>query len=497
MPPTGSSATSAGSTARHAFSDAVPSVSAGNSFRASAPARRAANASLGVATPGRQAMPAAFAASITRASVCGVTTILPPAWRSRPTSAGSITVPAPTSASSPNRSANTWILTNGSGELRGTSRIRKPASTSAGPIATASVGRKPRRTATSGSSATARVSRSCIVRLRDQPRARGDGIQAVRRRLRIADRGAHACVLQSSGVERGESAAAQDHDLARAGREGGRDDLGADQDAAKIAAEPRGLHLRRQPERPGAEQVMEQPAGGGLGRGPGAAEAAVEGGGIVTCGRHQAAENAVAYQQLVHLARHVGGEPRDSPPFAPSPLAVSAGQHVAQFPVATGGSEVAQDLRFLAPHHVGKVVRTARPDDARNEMYAPAAIGADGQESCRQFAKARRTGHVGDLAPALPAAHHARGHDGQRRLDREPVADGPLQDAGEIPAGNLEDPGVARPLLEDAGPPDAIGAKARRAPVDDDQRGRLVPHAIVPTVMPNHVAQGWAARQSL
>ena len=55
MPPTGSSGTSAGSTARQAFNAAGPSVSAGNSLSASAPARSAANASLGVATPGTQA----------------------------------------------------------------------------------------------------------------------------------------------------------------------------------------------------------------------------------------------------------------------------------------------------------------------------------------------------------------------------------------------------------------------------------------------------------
>ena len=76
-----------------------PRVSAGNSFRASAPARRAANASLGVATPGRQAMPAALAAVITRGSVCGMTTSRPPASCSSATSPGSITVPAPTSTS--------------------------------------------------------------------------------------------------------------------------------------------------------------------------------------------------------------------------------------------------------------------------------------------------------------------------------------------------------------------------------------------------------------
>ena len=83
MPPTGKTAIPAGSMARHALREAVgPSVSAGNSLSPSAPARSAANASLGVATPGRQAMsPAALAALITSGSVCGITTSRPPASR--------------------------------------------------------------------------------------------------------------------------------------------------------------------------------------------------------------------------------------------------------------------------------------------------------------------------------------------------------------------------------------------------------------------------------
>src|SRR5450830_1964916 len=73
MRPTGTSITLAGITARQALTTAGPSCSAGNILRMSAPAARAANASVTVATPGALARPAAVAARITSGSLCGMT----------------------------------------------------------------------------------------------------------------------------------------------------------------------------------------------------------------------------------------------------------------------------------------------------------------------------------------------------------------------------------------------------------------------------------------
>ncbi len=54
MPPTGNTSADFGSTARHAFNTGGGSPSAGNIFRPSAPASSDANASVGVATPGKR-----------------------------------------------------------------------------------------------------------------------------------------------------------------------------------------------------------------------------------------------------------------------------------------------------------------------------------------------------------------------------------------------------------------------------------------------------------
>src|SRR5215204_411626 len=95
MPPTGSSSVSFGTTARQAFTTIGGRFSAGNILSPAAPHFSAAKASVGVATPGVQASPAATARAITAASPCGMTTSRPPASRTRSTSAGSSTVPAP------------------------------------------------------------------------------------------------------------------------------------------------------------------------------------------------------------------------------------------------------------------------------------------------------------------------------------------------------------------------------------------------------------------
>jgi hypothetical protein len=72
-------------------------------------------------------MPAATVASITGVYVLGETTRRPPTARTRSTSAGSSTVPAPISARSPSAPASRPMLSNGSGELSGTSMMRMPS----------------------------------------------------------------------------------------------------------------------------------------------------------------------------------------------------------------------------------------------------------------------------------------------------------------------------------------------------------------------------------
>ena len=149
-PPTTSSGTSLGSTARCPFTTAGEAPSAGNSFSPVAPARSASNASEGVKKPGRETRPAAAVASMTGGKVLGETMTRPPTSRALATSSAVSTVPAPIKALSPKRRARRSMLAKGSGELSGTSMIRMPASKIASPIASTSSGVTPRMIATSG-----------------------------------------------------------------------------------------------------------------------------------------------------------------------------------------------------------------------------------------------------------------------------------------------------------------------------------------------------------
>ena len=124
----------------------------GNILRPSAPAASAANASVGVATPGTQTLPCRFAARITAVSPCGITMSWPPAARDlvRPPRPRS---PCPRRRDIARRTSRRAraIESNGRGELSGTSRMRKPLATSAAPTAGISSGVMPRSTAMSGS----------------------------------------------------------------------------------------------------------------------------------------------------------------------------------------------------------------------------------------------------------------------------------------------------------------------------------------------------------
>ena len=132
---------SAGKTARHAFTAAGGNISAGKSFKPSAPAASAAKPSVGVATPGRHQAPAAFAARITLASECGITTRRPPASGRLPRGFGRHHGAGADQRPVAEALGEGSIERNGSGELSGTSMMRKPASTSAAPISSSLRGR--------------------------------------------------------------------------------------------------------------------------------------------------------------------------------------------------------------------------------------------------------------------------------------------------------------------------------------------------------------------
>ena len=155
IPPTGKIAVPGGSTARHALTTAGAIISAGNALTASAPAAKAAKASLGVAAPGRQVSPSAFARAMTAGFVFGVTMRSPPASATASTSAGVSTVPAPTKTRAGAMRRMAAMLFSGCGELSGTSINSKSSSSSASATSAAASGAIPRRIATSGSFAIA------------------------------------------------------------------------------------------------------------------------------------------------------------------------------------------------------------------------------------------------------------------------------------------------------------------------------------------------------
>ena len=123
---------------------------AGKIFNPSAPAFSAAKHSVGVITPGQEAMPRALVAAITSGSQLGDTISVPPACCTAFTSSTDRTVPAPICAMPLQALAMAAIDSNGSGEFSGTSIRVIPAAIRAWAAATASGGVMPRRMAMIG-----------------------------------------------------------------------------------------------------------------------------------------------------------------------------------------------------------------------------------------------------------------------------------------------------------------------------------------------------------
>src|SRR5690606_22221736 len=151
MPPTASSGTG-GSTLRRARTSGGPYTDAGNSLTMCAPASSASKASLAVAQPAAMVSPRSCACRISAGRTLGVTTRRPPDACNASRWAGSSTVPAPTSARSPQAATAIATLRAHSGELVGISIAPMPASSSTSTCAAASVGVMPRRIAISGGS---------------------------------------------------------------------------------------------------------------------------------------------------------------------------------------------------------------------------------------------------------------------------------------------------------------------------------------------------------
>ena len=127
--------------------------SAGNNFNITAPNSSAANASVGVATPGHHDAPSSRARLPTLESILGATISWPPVSTTSVTSSADSTVPAPATTLSPNFCAIALIDFNGSGELSGTSINLNPASTRTSATGIARSGARPRNMAISGFSA--------------------------------------------------------------------------------------------------------------------------------------------------------------------------------------------------------------------------------------------------------------------------------------------------------------------------------------------------------
>ncbi len=146
---------------------------------------------------------------------------------------------------------------------------------------------------------------------------------------------------------------------------------------------------------------------------------------------------------------------------------MGAGQH--DEPRAQVGD--AEDLRLLPPHHVGQP-RLVLGRQAGREKDAP-AIGLDRCQALGDVIRAGGACDVGRLAPAMATPNHARGDHGHRRVRAEPPANEPLERRRIGSRRHARDPVARGGLVQNlAARRHEIGAKARRSPVDGDERGR-------------------------
>ena len=252
-----------------------------------------------------------------------------------------------------------------------------------------------------------------------------------------------------------------------------------DQQAREVVRLRCGRQRAGQAQRARAEDVREQ-AQRGIAA-PRHLQAARKGGVVGRgCGLHGLAQNGVAAQRGKHIARHKGVELLDAPPACQHPFAVGAGQADEHGSIRRQrkARQYAQHLGLFTTHHIGQRVLL---QEARHDVQRRAIAPCHQRQAPRQCIERGGRGQVFGLAPALGAAHHAAGQQGQAGCGGQPVATGVLQCAlkggaglGVVHAGGgwgqIHDaPGAVAGLLHGAGRIHAERAQRGGAPVQGDE----------------------------
>ncbi len=185
----------------------------------------------------------------------------PPASATRATSATLTTVPAPVRQRSPYCAASRVMLSNGSGEFSGTSRMRKPCSVSADATAV-DLGRRDAAQHRDQRQRDQIVAKTHAVistvphaaQSRHSPRAAASSAPMSASIPAIAN-AARYLFDQSSRADQGQARRGNAHPLEPAAR---RRDLGAEQQARKVIADARRRKLIGQRQRARAEQIVRE-----------------------------------------------------------------------------------------------------------------------------------------------------------------------------------------------------------------------------------------------
>ena len=149
---------------------------------------------------------------------------------------------------------------------------------------------------------------------------------------------------------------------------------------------------------------------------------------------------------------------------------MAAGQ---QRNLATAIRQGADDLRFLAAHHVRHAACGIGGRYAGDDGELAAVGQGNPDDVRRDVGDAGRAGAVGRFAPALLAADHAAGDELRLRMRGEPVAAEGIQRGLEGAVLHLHDAGATGAAFKDgAAWVEQIGAQAAGAPVKGNQGDR-------------------------
>ena len=164
-------------------------------------------------------------------------------------------------------------------------------------------------------------------------------------------------------------------------------------------------------------------------------------------GASESAEDGVIAQGGEQFPGDEGLERDDALALDPRPFRMRSRQH----DEARAGIGDSEDFRLLAPHHIRQsgVVDIRQ---SRSERDAP-AVGLDLGKMRSDVARPGGTFDVRRLAPAMPAADHARGDDRERRMRVEPPPHEPLERGWIGPRRHAPDPVAGGDLIEDLGLP--------------------------------------------